>query len=432
MPRFELDGGPTRPSAQRKEDDFMINSDTKPCVTDGLRARAVIDLDALRDNYTRIERQVNRADADVACYAVVKADAYGHGMDLCVPALVQAGCRRFCVATPGEALAFRALPMTKDCSVLILGYTDPRDTLTMSRADVTCAVVSEEHARALSAAAVGAGVTLKVHFALDTGMSRIGFPVTDGNGDAFTATVDSLCAAARLPGLYPEGLFSHFAVSDEGASEFDTSDAAYNPEGLTCLQYERFARTVAALEARGCRPPVCHVCNSAAGVRLTQGGIARRPLFNAVRLGICLYGYGVDIPGIDLRPVMRLESSVINVHTLIPGEHVGYGATYSSPDGSPRTVATVAIGYADGVSRAYSGARVTVYTGDGAFGCPIVGRVCMDQLMLDVTGLPVSVGDRVVVFGNDPRELEYLAQKSGTISYELLCRVAGRVVRIPV
>ena len=192
-------------------------------------------------------------------------------------------------------------------------------------------------------------------------------------------------------------------------------------------QYARFAQVRDALAARGLRPGLCHICNSAAAVRFPAAHPDALP--DAVRLGISLYGYGVPLPdGQALLPVMRLCTSVVHLHTLLPGERVGYGGTFTAD--SPRLLATLPVGYADGWTRALAGASVTVHTAEGDRQAPLVGRICMDQCMVDVTGLPVRVGDPVTLFGQTPEQLEALAARAGTIPYELLCLITARVPRI--
>ena len=409
---------------------------------DGCRCFCEIDTTALIHNYKTLSDRVHKTSPGTRALAVVKADAYGHGVEVCARALSDAGCRAFAVACIEEAVALRRVllsptlaqpvdPLTglrpAQSLILILGYTDPAFAGTLAQYDVSAALVSAEHAAAMSTAAADAGVTVKVHAALDTGMNRIGFCAH--NDAEVDAAADGICAVSALPGLYLEGMFTHFAMSDEDYGEQMTAA----PSSRTWTQLSRYTAVLHKLEALGCRPPVCHVCNSAAAVRFPGHGDFSPACFDMVRLGINLYGYGVPFPDADtpaLRPVMTLKTRVVHLHTLLPGEQVGYGGTFSAD--TPRTVATLPIGYADGFIRALKGCDVTIHTASGDFKAPLVGRICMDQCMADVTGLPVSVGDVVTIFGSDPAELESLSARAGTITYELLCLLTARVPRFTV
>ena len=409
---------------------------------DGCRVWAEISTDALVHNYTVLSGRVKAVSPSTRALAVVKADAYGHGVAVCASALTAVGCRAFAVACLEEAVALRqallspALPQPVDPAtglrpaqslILILGYTDPAYAHLLARYDVSAALVSADHAAAMSEAAVSAGVTVKVHAALDTGMNRIGFCAH--NEDEIAAAVAGIRAVSALPGLFIEGMFTHFAMSDEDYAGQMTAD----PSSRTWTQLSRYRAVLAGLEAAGCRPPVCHVCNSAAAVRFPGLSDFAPACLDMVRLGINLYGYGVPAPeeGFPaLKPVMTLKTRVTHLHTLQPGEQVGYGGTYSA--GTPRTIATLPIGYADGFIRALKGCSVVIHTAEGDVTAPLAGRICMDQCMADVTGLPVSVGDTVTLFGDDPAQLEALAARAGTITYELLCLLTARVPRFTV
>lgn len=394
------------------------------------RVYAVIDTQALTDNYRRLTAQVRAATpGPTKAIAVVKANAYGHDIRLCVPALVRAGCRAFAVACPEEAVALRELlsglqdpdgttPAPADSLILILGYTDPACAEVLAAHDLTAALVSFDHAERMSQAARSAGVRVPVHIALDTGMNRIGLAAH--SPDEIRGAIREAAAIMALPGLSVGGMFTHFAEAD---GDLDEQMA---PDGRTMMQYRRFAAVRDGLAALGLRPALCHVCNSAASVRFPSAHPDCLP--DAVRLGIDLYGYGLPLPDGPLTPVMRLCTSVVHIHDLLPGERVGYGGTYVSE--VPRRLATLPIGYADGWQRSLSGAEVTVRTVEGDFRASIVGRICMDQCMIDVTDLPVRVGDPVELFGDSPDELEDLAVRAGTISYELLCLITSRVARI--
>jgi alanine racemase len=271
---------------------------------------------------------------------------------------------------------------------------------------------------------------VKGHIALDTGMNRIGFPAhtEEEIAEAVAAIRDLWRLGTPTPeggGLILDGLFTHFARADE---DFDTEMT--HPDSLTMTQYTRYRRVYDTLAAEGLRPRVCHVCNSAATVRFP--GVCPEGCLDAVRLGINLYGYGVHYPeneGVScMKPTMKLETAVTHIHTLLPGETVGYGGTYCAD--TPRTLATLPVGYADGWLRAFSGCEITLHTKEGDVTAPIVGRICMDQCMVDVTDLPVAVGTPVTLFGETSAQLESLADRAHTIPYELLCLITARIPRV--
>lgn len=396
------------------------------------RVRAVIDTQALKDNYHGLLAPVRAVSPKTYAIAVVKADAYGHGIRPVVTALLRESCRSFAVACLEEGVALRRLlrellgeDSDREADILILGYTQPDKAPLLSEYRIATALLSEAYANALSEAAEGAGVQVMGHIALDTGMNRIGFPAHNEEEMAQTHhAIRRLHArGSALPGrgLLLDGLFTHFALADGELEQEARSDS------LTMTQYARYARVKALLEAEGIRLRVCHVCNSAAAVRLP--GLLPEACLDAVRLGINLYGYGVrDTLKPAMRPVMRLETLVSHVHTLLPGESVGYGGEYAAS--TPRIIATLPVGYADGWIRALSGAEVTFHTPEGDVTAPIVGRICMDQCMVDVTDLPVTVGTPVTLFGREAMELEALAARAHTITYELLCLITARVPRV--
>ncbi len=382
---------------------------------------AEIDLSALTHNYNVLRRLL---PADTRPMAVVKADAYGHGATACVKALLDEGCDFFCVSCIDEALPVREAVRNagRHADILILGYTLPEQAEVLAANDIIQTVFSETYAESLAHAARRAGVKVRVHVKLDTGMNRLGFTVqTPVQTDA---AVDEILRIARDDTLVIEGIFSHFATADADGDPDDTGAA---PDGsLTQRQYERFDTTVKALEQGGLSIPCKHICNSAAAVRYPAYAA------DAVRLGVLLYGVNPLSGGRDLhlRPVMRLCTVVSHLHVPAAGETVSYGAAHKCS--GERTLATLPIGYADGFVRAYAGACVTVCTAAGPVSVPLVGRICMDQCMADVTGLPVRIGDRVVLFGDNPAQLDALAARAHTISYESLCLVSARVPRITI
>ncbi len=368
------------------------------------RCWAEVDLGALRDNFRLVREKADGA----AVIAVVKADAYGHGDAVVAPLFEREGADAFATACLSEALRLRAVGVTKD--ILILGYTDPACAAALAGADLTQTLLCEEYARALSAAAVRAGVTVRAHLKADTGMGRIGF----GASDDMSRAVEEMARAAALPGLHVEGCFTHFAAADSALDE----DIAY-----TRRQYAVFREAVDALRARGVGLRVCHCCNSA--------GTFARPEFHmdAVRPGIILYGEQpseeATLPG--LRPAMRLCARVSQVKTLAAGDAVGYGRTFRAP--RAMRAATLTAGYADGYPRALSGKGTVSIQGRPA---RVLGRVCMDQTVVDVTEIPeTAIGDTAILFGGGAADSTTRAARlAGTISYELLCGVSRRVPRV--
>lgn len=384
--------------------------------------RKYIDTAALIHNYRLLCDDVNSVSPGTVCASVVKADAYGHGIDICVPALYSAGCRFFIVATLGEALRVKAaLPAeATDTEILILEYTSPERAAVLSENGFIQSVFSEDYVRALNR--YSSGGRIRVHIKIDTGMNRLGFSC--GSEEHIAALFE------ECTGLEVCGIFSHI---------FEPSDAS-----RLLAQYESFTGLCDRLERLGFDTGMRHICASdgiftvisehekrkASGSDdLHNTGIGgKKPLLDAVRLGTALYGYsGADterFPSLkDLIPVMTFFGTVEAVHIAASGNTVGYGGDYLAV--GDRRIATVCGGYDDGVLRVYSGEYVRVITDSGIYAAPICGRVCMDAFMIDVTELPpevsVSVGDRVIIFGSDGGEsLRCLAKKAGTIVYECL------------
>lgn len=404
------------------------------------RVWAEIDRAALADNWRDLCDHIIRVSPDTFAMAVVKADAYGHGIYPAVHTLLHAGCRAFALACAEEAAAAREIIRDEalsdhevaadDVELLVLGHTPTTDVRLLASHRITTTVLSETYAAQLSAAAMRDGLTVACHIALDTGMHRIGLPACSTEEIADTAgAVARIC---EMPGLRITGVFSHLSCADEDQA------AVLAPGSHTMTQYHRFMQARDAILAalpRTRAPMIWHLCNSAAAVRFPDA--LPDGCLDAVRLGISLYGYGTEtVDGRPLadRPVMKLKTRVVHLHTLAPGERLGYGGDYAAD--TPRRIATLPVGYADGFLRAFRGAMVTVYTTAGGkitpVQAPIVGRICMDQCMLDVTGLDVSVGDEVTLFGNTPEELTSLAHRAGTIPYELLCLITARVPRVVV
>ncbi len=366
-------------------------------------AWAEVSLSAIAQNYENI-----RARVGVPVLAAVKSDAYGHGAVTVARLLSDLGVRYLGVANIGEALELRAAGIA--APILILGYTPPSLFSTLRDYDLTQTLFSEELAQGYVHAAERDGQALKVHLKVDTGMSRLGFR---WRGEE---TLARLAEVARTPGLEVEGLFTHLPASE-------TPD-----DPLTLSQIETFDAICRGLVDRiGRKIELCHCANSGAVIHYPKASM------DMVRTGLLLYGLNPDWKSespFPLAPAMRLCATVSQVKTVAPGDTVSYGRTYTAP--SPRTVAVVAIGYADGYPRILSN-QASVLLRDRR--APIVGRVCMDMLMADVTDIPgVSAGDEVTLFGTTPEGLsltaDELADRAQTISYELLCGVGRRVPRV--
>lgn len=366
------------------------------------RTWAEIDLDALAHNYHQARL---RTGPNVKYLGVVKADAYGHGAVQVARKLEQLGAEYLAVSSLDEARELRHAGV--EAPILILGHTPPSMVPQLIEYRITQAVSAQAKAEEYSAAAVACGGTLKVHIKVDTGMSRLGFLV---RGDHFQGGVEAIAKSCDLPNLDPEGIFTHFAVSDEDGGE----NEAYTRE-----QFDLFMRVLDALAQRGRIFAIRHCANS--------GALARYPemYLDMVRPGIALYGLGGDARALDLRPVMTLKSCVSTIKVFDPDTDISYGRTFHT---EKRTrVGVLPIGYADGLFRGFSN-RLSVVTEQGP--APVRGRICMDMTMVDLTDLPdVHVGDPVEIFGTRQRA-DDLAAMLGTIPYELVCAVSKRVPRL--
>lgn len=366
------------------------------------RTWAEIDEKALLHNF-----EIIKQTAKSKICAVVKANAYGHGVEIVAPALQKAGADFFAVSNIEEAVELRESGITKP--ILILGYTPCEYVCELEKYDISQCVYSLEYAKELSNEVASYNFKIKVHLKLDTGMSRIGF---DCRSDSLNG-IDDAITAANLDGFEIEGIFTHFAVSDRNADQED---------GFTSEQYNRFCKAIDVLKSHNIDPEYKHCCNSAA---LCQDNDKH---LNMCRAGIILYGL---TPSADLHlqqdfiPVMSFKSVVSQVKVIKQGDTVSYGRTFKA--NKDITVATVSAGYADGYSRLLSNKAEVIINGRRA---KIIGRVCMDQFCIDVTNIPdVKRGDEVLLFGGD-LPVEELAEIIGTINYELVCAVSSRVKRI--
>ena len=355
------------------------------------RTWAEISLDNLTHNFETIRRQVG---PKAKLLGVVKADAYGHGAVRVAKHLERLGAGYLAVSNLDECEELRVNGIT--LPILMLGFTPADQAERILKNDMTQAVPNLAIAEAYSSAAVRAGGTMKVHIKLDTGMGRLGFQCDDAH---FDASLRDILKILTLPGLDVEGVFTHFCVSDEAADECVE---------FTKIQHDRFLRMIDAVETQGnFRFRLHHCCNA--------GGIASYPewAWDMVRCGIILYGTGDLAERMGMKPVMTVKTTVSTIKDFDPDTSISYGRQFFTT--RPSRIAVLPIGYADGLFRALSG--------------KLVGRICMDMCMIDVTDLPqLRVGDEIEVFG-EHQLIETAAKQCGTISYELLCAVSKRVPR---
>ena len=346
------------------------------------RCWAEVDLGALRHNFKLVRERAG----DAAVMAVVKADAYGHGDAVVAPLLEQEGADQFAVSGFGEAVCLRRAGVTKP--ILILGYTGVQNAAALAVGGISQTVFSLEYARALSEAALRAGVAVRVHLKVDTGMGRIGIRPEE---------IGALAAAVKqLPNIEIEGMFSHFAMAD-------SKDKTY-----TKGQLAKFEQALKAVEEAGVKLKIRHIAESAAILEIPEAH------YDMVRAGVIQYGMWpsdeVTHP-IDLKPVMKVCAKVVFMKMLHPGESIGYGRQFIAERES--RIATLPIGYADGYIRAYGNGGYVSFGGRKA---PIAGRVCMDQVMVDVTDLPdVKEGDTAVLFGDETVTADTAAKWLNTI-----------------
>jgi len=362
------------------------------------------DLKALDHNIKEICRVVGPG---VEVMAVVKANAYGHGLVEVSRTVLAGGANRIAVARSAEGVELRRAGVT--APILVLGYTPPGLIPEVVEYGLEQTIHERDYALLVDGLAAGLGARLPVHLKVDTGMGRIG--VVAGSG----STVREIKEMASLPNLDPVGIFTHFAAADE-------ADRSY-----TIRQLEIFHHLLAALEREGLHFTLRHAANSAGLIGFPESRL------NLVRAGIIIYGLypseQVDRGSISLKPVMSFKTRVVQVKEVGPGASLSYGCTYITPRAS--TIATLSVGYADGYSRQLSSRGEVLVRGRRA---PVVGRVCMDQCLVDVSGIPgVAAGDEVVLFGRQGGQelaVEEVARWIGTINYEVVCMVAARVPRI--
>ncbi|AAK78472.1 alanine racemase [Clostridium acetobutylicum] len=363
---------------------------------------AEIDLDNIAYNMQQI-RRCSKSDEIIG---VVKADAYGHGAVDVAPVLLENGANRLAVAVISEAVELRKSGI--QCPIMILGYTPLSLVDSIIKYSIEQTVFSYDYAEKLSEAARQKNITLRIHIALDTGMGRIGFLPTE-------ESVWEVYKISKLSNIIIEGIFSHFSTSDETNKEY------------TYAQLKKFEWFYNELRKKNIKINIRHIGNSAAIMELPETH------FEATRPGIILYGYypsnEVDKNKLNLKPIMTLKTNVVHIKKMMPGEYVSYGRKFKCERES--IIATLPVGYADGYTRMLSGKAKVIINGNYA---PVIGRICMDQCMIDITDLPsVQVGDEVVIMGeSDDKKFtaDDMAEIIGTINYEVICMISKRVPRV--
>ena len=364
------------------------------------RTQARIDLDAIEYNFLQTRKKLPK---NVKLLCVVKADAYGHGA-VQIGKFLDGKCDFFGVACVEEALELKKAGVKSP--ILILGSVSPQLCADVVENDIRISVFTYETAAALSREAVRQGKNVPFHFCVDTGMSRIGFQVN-------TQSADICKKITELPNITAEGIFSHYATADEK----DLSKAL--------VQKELFKSFIKMLEERNIEIPIKHLSNSAGIMNFDE-------CFDMCRMGIITYGLypseDVDKSRLSLKPAMSWLTHVSHIKTLEAGREVSYGGTYVTPE--PRVIATVPVGYADGYPRCLSNIGRVLINGKFA---PIVGRVCMDQFMVDVTDIEgVEVETPVVLVGKSGENeltMEEVSNAAHSFNYEMPCRIASRVAR---
>ena len=364
------------------------------------RVCARINLDAIAYN---MEQMKNRIGQEGRLIAVIKTDAYGHGAVPLAEMFEETPyIWGYAVACMGEARTLRSHGIKKP--ILILGCVFPDEYEEMVEKEIRAAVYTEEMAKGMADAAARSGKTAFLHIKIDTGMSRIGF-------EASEESIDQIVNISNLNNLYIEGIYTHFAKSDEIDKDF------------TYKQADRFKFMVDSIEKRGINIPIKHVSNSAATIDLPDLN------FNMVRCGIVLYGYypsdEVIKDKLQLKPAMTLKTKVAHIKELKEDTGISYGLKYKTS--KLERIITIPIGYADGFTRMQNNPKVSI--NNEIF--DVVGRICMDQCMVRIDkDIDIKIGDEVIIFGESNINADNIAKDLGTINYEIVCMVSRRVDRI--
>ena len=375
-----------------------------------LPIRAEIDPGAIAHNLREIRRNIG---PDPEIMAVVKANAYGHGAEQVAKTSLANGAAQLAVARVGEGIRLREASIT--APILILGYSPDDCAADIIRHDLTPTVYSLESSRVLSSAAEEAGKQLPVHIKVDTGMGRLGIATAKHLGGSMDSAVTAIHAISRLPFIKIQGIFTHFACADSRDKQNATR------------QLSLFNELLDRLEQKKIEIPVRHCANSASIIDLPY---AR---FDMVRAGIMLYGLHpsdeVDKTRVTLKPAMQIKARVAHIKEVPAGCPVSYGSTHITTE--PTRIATIPVGYADGYSRLLASRGFMIAKGKKV---PVIGRVCMDQTMIDVREVPdLCVGDEVIVLGSegDARfDADDIAAMTNTINYEVVSTIMARVPRI--
>lgn len=362
---------------------------------------AEINLDNLAHNIKKVRRITKK---DTLITAVVKADAYGHGADVVTKVFLDNGGDRLAVATLSEAVHLRKL---YNEPILILGYTPDYQSDIVVDNDITQTIYTYSQAKSLSLASKTANKVAKIHIKLDTGMSRLGL---QPNNEA----LETIKKISRLPNINIEGMFTHFALADSRDKE------------TTKLQFSKYKEFASLLEKNGINIPVKHVSNSAATIDLPEYNL------DMVRAGIMLYGLQpsneVCVEKIDLKPAMSLKTKIAHIKEVDADQGISYGHIYKTT--KKQKIGTLPIGYADGYTRLLSSKAYVSINNQKA---PIIGRICMDQCMVDITDIEdVNIGDEVVLFSDNgiSPSIDDIADMLGTINYEVVCMIGKRVPRV--
>ena len=371
-------------------------------MTDEERVLAIIDLDAIAYNMTNIKSKVGK---ETGIIGIIKADAYGHGSVEISKVILENGADWLAVAVVDEGINLRKNGIA--APILLLGYTPELRLEDVVNNGFIQTVYTYETAKKLSDVAVRLGKTAVIHIKIDTGMGRIGYRVNE-------ASADEIVKISELPNIEVNGMFTHFSTADEKDKDY------------TLNQYKKFVQMDALLRERGLEIPIKHAANSAAIMDFDN------MMFNMVRPGIILYGAypseEVNKDNLSIKPAMSVKTHVSYVKEVNEGDYISYGRKYQAV--GKRIIATIPVGYADGFIRAYSNGGKVLIKGECA---PIVGRICMDQFMVDVTDIKdVQINDEVVLIGkqgNKEITVDFIASILDTINYEVFCTLSKRVPR---
>jgi len=365
-----------------------------------------VEYNLFRHNLAHNMQEIKRLSKSKEIIATVKADAYGHGALDIAPTLLANGATRLAVAVVNEAVELRRGGI--DCPIMVLGFTPDSLIDSILKYDIEQTVYTYDLAEKISKMAIEKNKIAKIHIALDTGMGRIGFTPEE-------KSLNQVYKISKLPNIIIEGLFSHFSTAD-----------AYD-KSYTNMQFEKFNWFYDKLKEKGVKINIRHIANSAAIIDLPETHL------EGVRPGIILYGYypseEVSKDKIKLKPVMTLKTNIVHLKEMDQGQYISYGRAFQTR--RPSIIATLPVGYADGYTRLlFNKAKVII---NGSF-APVVGRICMDQCMVDVTDIgEVKVGDEVILMGeykNLKMTADEIAELLGTINYEITCMISKRVPRV--